>query len=257
MGEEMKDMHYIRELLEGGQRADGRKLDEFRNVELHVNPYDKPEGCAIVSIGESKVIAGVKMGIGEPFPDRPDEGVLMVNAELSPLASPDFETGPPSVESIELARVVDRGIRESGTLDLKKLCLIPKEQVWLVCVDIQIINHDGNLIDAAALASIAALHNARMPEYKDEIINYDKKTVKLPVKAKPVAVTVSKFGQSLLLDASLTEEKLVTAAMVVATNEEGHICALQKRGTEGFTEEEILRIWDIAAKKGKELRKLL
>ena len=172
----MKDMRYIRELLERGQRADGRALDEFRKVQLEIAPYEKPEGCAIATIGETRVMAGVKMEVGEPFADRPDEGVLMVNAEFSPLASPDFETGPPSVVSIELARVVDRGIRESGVVDLKKLCMIPKESVWIVCVDLQILNHDGNLIDAAALAAVAALLNAKIPEYKVCAVNIKKLT---------------------------------------------------------------------------------
>lgn len=253
----MKDMRYIRELLESGKRMDGRKLDELRKVDIRINPYEKPEGCAIVSIGNSKVMAGVKIDVGEPFSDRPEEGVLIVNAEFSPLASPDFEIGPPRIQSIELARVVDRGIRESETVDIKKLCITPGEKVWMVFVDLQIINHDGNLIDTAALAAIAALLNARMPGYKDGQVDYTKKTKKLLVKDKPVAVTVSKFGEHLLVDADATEEELIKTGLVITTDEKGNICALQKLGTEGLTEDEILKMWEISVKIGKELRKLL
>jgi exosome complex component RRP42 len=253
----MKDMRYIKELLEKGQRADGRKLDEFRKVEIETNPYEKPEGCAIVSIGKTKVMAGVKMDVGEPFSDRPDEGVLMVNAELSPLASPDFETGPPRVESIELARVVDRGIRESQVLDLKKLCITPGEKVWMVFIDLQIINHDGNLINAAGLAAISALMNTRMPEYKDDKVNYTKKSKKLPTKTEPVPVIVSKVGEHLLVDADVTEEELIKTALVVTTDDDGNICALQKLGTEGLGEDDVLKMWGMAVKKCEELRKLL
>jgi exosome complex component RRP42 len=73
-------------------------------------------------------MAGIKMDIGEPYPDEPDSGVMTTAAELIPMASPDFESGPPDEESIELARVVDRGIRESKIIDVDKLCVVPSEK---------------------------------------------------------------------------------------------------------------------------------
>ena len=155
--------NYINSLALTGKRMDGRKLDEFRKIEIETDVIHNAEGSARVKVGKSEVIAGIKMGTGEPFPDRADEGVLMTGAELSPLASAKFETGPPSEEAIELARVVDRGIRESHMIDLKKLCIKKGEKVWMVFVDMQIINHDGNLIDCASIAAVAALSNAKMP----------------------------------------------------------------------------------------------
>ena len=147
---------FVTRLAENGARADKRKLDEVRKVTIDTHPIEKAEGCALVTLGRTKVIAGVKLEVGTPFPDRPDEGVLMSNAEFSPISSPDFEPGPPSEESIELARVVDRGIRESGAIDVKKLCIKENEKVWMVNVDINILDNFGNLIDAAALAASAA-----------------------------------------------------------------------------------------------------
>ena len=35
----------------------------------------------------------------------------------------NFDIGRPGIEAIELARVIDRGIRESGFIDFKKLCI--------------------------------------------------------------------------------------------------------------------------------------
>ena len=102
-------------------------------------------------------MAGVKMSVGEPFRDVPDEGVLVVNTEFNPVASPEFDPGPPRAESIEVSRVTDRGIRESKCIELEKLCITAGEEVWVVNVDINVLDHDGNLIDAAALGAIAAL----------------------------------------------------------------------------------------------------
>lgn len=249
---------YITNLAAKGDRMDNRKEDEFREIDIELNPIANAEGSARVRLGKTEVIAGVKMGTGEPFNDKPDAGVLMTGAELSPLSSPDFETGPPNEDAIELARVVDRGIRESGMIDIKKLCIKKGEKVWMVFVDIQIINHDGNLIDASSLAAVAALLTAKMPKFDGENVEFGTKTSKkLPVTCKPVAVTLSKIGNKLLVDCTNEEEDARVARLTVTTKDNGNLCALQKGGSEPLTAEEINNAFDISIKKGKEIRKIL
>ncbi len=251
---------FIRKLASSDKRADGRRLDEFRKIEVTDRPVDKAEGSAMVKIGRTKVIAGVKLDIGEPFSDRPDEGVLMSNAEFSPISSPDFEPGPPSVESVELARVVDRGIRESGAIDVKNLCIKKGEKVWMVYVDINILDHFGNLIDAATLAAAAALNNAVFPGLdKEGNVDYvgPKSKKNLPVKYRPVSCTFWKVDGKLILDPTRDEERAATARLTVATRDDGNLCAIQKGGDEGFTTDEVVRAAEISVKTGKELRKLI
>lgn len=91
------------------KREDGRELDEYRDISIETDVISKAEGSARVKIGDTQVIVGIKPQIGAPFPDTPDLGVLMTNCEMLPMADPTFEPGPPSEDSIELARVVDRG----------------------------------------------------------------------------------------------------------------------------------------------------
>ena len=86
---------YLAKLAENGKRADGRKLDEFRNIEIETNIISKAEGSARAKIGNTQVVVGIKMDVGEPYPDSPESGVMSTAAELIPLASPDFEAGPP------------------------------------------------------------------------------------------------------------------------------------------------------------------
>ena len=117
----------------------------------------KAEGSALVKLGSSQVLVGVKMQPGEPFQDSPNRGVIITNAELVPLASPIFEPGPPNEVGIELARVVDRGVRESKAVDLEALCIVPGKQVWIIFIDVHILDDCGNILDAASLGAIAAL----------------------------------------------------------------------------------------------------
>ncbi|MFW9929929.1 MAG: hypothetical protein ACFFD1_11100, partial [Candidatus Thorarchaeota archaeon] len=104
-------------LLGKSQRLDKRDLLDYRNIKIQTNILKKAEGSAKVKLGKTLIYAGVKAELGTPFSDTPNEGVLIVNIELSPIASPYFESGPPTKESIELARVVDRTIRESKVID--------------------------------------------------------------------------------------------------------------------------------------------
>jgi exosome complex component RRP42 len=251
---------FVKRLAQKGERADARKFDETRKIVIEARPIDKAEGSALVSLGKTKVIAGIKLEIGTPFPDKSDEGVLMSNAEFSPISSPDFEPGPPRDDSVELARVVDRGVRESKALDMKKLCIKAGEKVWMVNIDINILDNFGNLIDASALAASAALKNAVFPQVsKDNKVDvYAEKTKKkLPLAFIPIACTSFKVGGKMLIDATRDEEEASTARLTITTRDDGSVCAIQKGGAEGLTTEEILWAIDTSIKRGKEIRKLI
>jgi len=249
--------HLIR-LFESNIRLDGRKFTDYRPVKVEVNVTNTAEGSARVTIGKTDVIAGVKVEVMEPYPDTPDEGSIMVGAELLPLSSPEFELGPPGQEAIELARVVDRGIRESKCLDFKKLCIKEGEKVWMIVMDICTINDAGNLLDASSLAAIAALRNMAFPEYKDDKIDYKKKTnKKLELKDIPLSVTVIKIGDKFLVDPDSDEEKAIDTRLTVASLSDGTLCALQKGGDYPLTSEDIAKMVDIGIEKGNELRKLV
>ena len=249
-------------LLEKGMREDGRGLLDYRKpvtVEYGVSPKSS-EGSARVKIGSTEVVAGVKMEMGEPFPDTPDEGALMGGVELIPLSNPEFEAGPPQIEAIELSRVIDRGIRESGVLDMKKLCITKGEKVWVVFIDIYPLNDAGNLFDACALAACAALKDVRFPHLDEKTftIDYKKKTEKkLPLKELPVGVTVLKIKHLFIVDPTIEEWGTLDARLSVFTLPDGKLCALQKGGDAALTQENIFQMIDIAREKAQTLRKVL
>jgi exosome complex component RRP42 len=250
----------IVELLASGKRSDGRGLTEYRDLNIEPGVIERAEGSARVRLGKTEVIVGVKISTGTPFADVPNKGVLTVNAELVPLASPDFEPGPPGENAVELARVVDRGIRESKAIDLEKLCVESGKLVFVVFIDVYVLNHDGNLIDASAIAALAALMNTKMFKYKVEDCAIVKKPgyTPLPMVDYPIAVTFAKIGNTLVMDTELDEEQVMDARLTITMNKDGHVCAMQKGGGSGyFTKEEILEAVKIASEKTAELRKLV
>ena len=184
----------------------------------------------------------------------------MVNVELRPFASPDFSSGPPGVDAIELARVTDRTLREAEAIELKKLCIENGESMWMVVIDIYPINDAGNLFDAAALAALAALKNTKLPRLEEgNKINYKEKTdKKLPMnKTNPVSCTIRKIGNKLIVDPSDEEEKFVDARLTVGITENGDLCSMQKGGNVPLNIKELEKCIDIAIKKTHDLRRAL
>ncbi|MBI3034001.1 exosome complex protein Rrp42 [Candidatus Woesearchaeota archaeon] len=250
---------HLLKFLEKGLRYDKRKLDEFREITVELGVSKNAEGSARVKLGDTEIIAGIKMSVEKPYPDTPDDGNLMVGAELSPMSSPDFESGPPGTQAVELARVVDRGIRESKAMDTKTLCIEKGERVWTTCIDLVTINADGNLIDAASLAALAALRDTKLPEYdeKEKKLDYKSRTnKKLPLKKTPIAITVYKIGPHYLIDPTAEEEELIDARLTVTTSD-GKLCAMQKGENSPLTIEDVDKMVSLAIHKAKELAKRL
>src|SRR5512139_249362 len=222
----------IGQAIDAGKRLDGRSLGNYREMKIEEGLIERAEGSARIRLGKTDVLVGVKIATGEPFPDTPNEGVLTVNAELVPLASAAFEPGPPDENSIELARIVDRGIRESKAIDTAKLVIEPGKKVFVVFVDVYVLNHDGNLIDASALAAVSALVNTKMPNYeiKEGEVKIKTGYSPLPLKSHPITVTMAKINDKLIVDPWIEEEQVMDARISMAINEEGNICAIQKGG---------------------------
>ena len=245
----------LRGLLAAGKRADNRGMHDYRAISVQHGVIPNAEGSALASIGKSQVMAGIKFGISVPFADKPDEGVLSTSADLLPIASHLFETGPPGEEAIELARVVDRGIRSAEIIDLKSF-FIEEGKALSIYVDLYVLDHDGNLIDCSALAAMAALKCARRPKVEEGKIVWGEYAGSLPLAGSVVACTFGKLGDRSFIDPTLDEEKGMDCRLTLATSG-SNICAGQKGGWGSFSEKDILEFADISLEKAKELESML
>jgi len=251
---------YIIDNLKKEERIDGRGLWDYRDIKIKPNAIASAEGSADVLLGDTRILTGLKYDIGTPFPDLPDEGVCTVMAELVPLASPLFERGPPNEQSIELARVVDRGIRHADCVQTKKLCIEEKKAVYILFVDMYVLNYSGNLIDAGGIGALASLINCHLPEGKwtDDGPEWTGKylTGKDLVNELPLALTYGKIENMIFADPSLPEELVCDGRITISVTED-KITSIQKSGTATFSFDEIKMLNEKSLEKGKELRKLL
>jgi exosome complex component RRP42 len=241
---------HVMELAKAGKRLDGRGLDELREVKVIPGYVTSADGSAFVQYGLTKIVCGVKLEPGTPFPDTPNAGVLTTNAEIVPLSSPDYEPGPPSAQAIELSRVVDRAIRAAEVIDLEKLCVTPSEKCWTCFVDIHVLDDCGNLIDAALLAAVAALKNAKLPSERFGL----GETKPLHIAHTPIEVTFVRLGDALIVDPTSEEEATCQGRLTIATDERGHICAMQKGRVGAFSPQDVLSLAERAEVHGNTLR---
>jgi len=240
----------IKEYLKQGKRFDGRKLEEFRDLVVETGISKNAEGSARVKLGNTEVLVGIKMDVTAPYPDSQDKGNLMVTSELMPLSSSRYESGPPTIESIELARIIDRAIRESKFIELEKLCIEKGEKVWNIMIDIYAINADGNLLDAAGIGAVIALKNSKIPKYdkKEEKVLFGEWTNdKIPTKKDTLlSITFHKVGDNFIVDPTIEEEDLSEARITIGSSN-GIISSIQK-GNEGVLEiEEFEKVLDSVA----------
>ena len=248
----------ILDLLKEDKRIDGRALDEQRPLSIETGVIPKANGSARIKLGNTQVITGVKIQPDKPFPDLGDKGILICTAEILPLADPRAEPGPPTEEVIELARVVDRGIRETEMIDLRQLVLKEGKSVIGLFIDSSVIDSDGNLFDACSYASVTAILSCTVPKYelKDDVpVLVEGVTSKPPLKTIPVSVTMARIGNYIVVDPTSEEEACMDARITITTNSEGNICALQKGGSDGFTVDQLVRCSEVALSVGTKIRK--
>ena len=244
----------IIELLKDSNRIDGRGQFENREIVVETDVSNKAEGSARVRLGNTEVIVGVKLQTQEPYSDHKDEGTLMVGMEINPSAGERYEPGPPKIDAIEIARVVDRGIRESGYIDFKKLCIKEGEVVWSVMIDIYAINDDGNLLDASAIGAVAALKMTKIPEYtEEEGVKYGNLTDNgLPLtENESLMMTFYKVGDQLLFDPIRDEEDASSARLTLAISKPGKdkiINSMQKGGLDSISIEHLNQVIEEAEK---------
>jgi len=261
MSDELKDivMSRIRKdvmlgTLAKGTRYDNRSFEEFRPIRVQKGALKSAEGSALACIGNTKVLASVKFDIATPFSDRPREGVLISNAELLCLASPSFESGPPDENSIEFARIVDRAVRSAECVDLKSF-FVSEGKVVSLFLDLYVLDHAGNFIDAGTLAATAALLDAKMPKIEDGKIIRGEYTGPLNPRELPISTTMVKVGGNWLVDPS-REEELVQDCRITISTTEKHVCTIQK-GKGSLTKQELFDCMDMSFKRGSEIRSML
>ncbi|ORY69845.1 ribosomal protein S5 domain 2-type protein [Pseudomassariella vexata] len=232
----LNEKAFVVEALKKDHRLDGRGLDQYRPLDLK---FGDQYGVTEITLGKTRILAKVSAEVTVPYADRPFEGIFTITTELSPMASPAFEVNRPTESEVLLSRLIEKTVRRSNALDTESLCLVAGQKCWSIRVDLHVLSHDGNLIDASCLAVVAALRHFRKP---DTSMEGETLTVYTPAEREPVplswlhspfCITFSFYGEEgeiTLLDATLLEEQLRVSSCTISLNKHGEICQVAKLG---------------------------
>eukprot|EP00752_Nemacystus_decipiens_P009980 g8900.t1 len=287
------DHEFTLRALRSGRRADGRRLGDMRLLRM-VFARAEGQASAEIQLGRTRVLGVVTGEVVPPFPDRPTEGFLLFNVDLGPMAAASVGDQRNSPLSVEIARIIETGVRDSQALDTEALCIIGGEKVWSLRCDVHILDHGGNLIDASALATMAALRHFRRPDVtidgsKVEVHHTDdKEPHPLALHHVPMCVTFAIFedagdismsrstggggrstskaggagksasvSQHTVVDPTEAEEEVMKGRISFALTAHQEICALHKNGGVAMSRETVLGCARLAASKVKEMHAVL
>uniref|UniRef100_H3CG73 Exosome complex component RRP45 n=1 Tax=Tetraodon nigroviridis TaxID=99883 RepID=H3CG73_TETNG len=256
------ERNFLLKAIEEKKRLDGRQTYDYRRIRVS---FGADYGCCFVELGETRVMAQVSCELVAPKESRPNEGILFFNIELSPLASPAFEAGRQSELSVNLNRQLERCLRNSKCIDTESLCVVSGEKVWQIRVDVHMLNHDGNLMDAASIAAITALCHFRRPDVGivgEEIKVFspeERDPIPLSIYHMPISVSFSFFQQGtyLLVDPCEREERVMDGLLMIAMNKHREICSIQSSGGIMLLKEQVMRCSKIASVKVSEITELV
>ncbi|XP_043726960.1 exosome complex component RRP45 [Cervus elaphus] len=256
------ERRFLLRAIEEKKRLDGRQTYDYRNIKIS---FGTDYGCCIVELGKTRVLGQVSCELVSPKLNRATEGILFFNLELSQMAAPAFEPGRQSDLLVKLNRLLERCLRNSKCIDTESLCVVAGEKVWQIRVDLHLLNHDGNIIDAASIAAIVALCHFRRPDVSvqgDEVTLYtleERDPVPLSIHHMPICVSFAFFQQGtyLLVDPSEREERVMDGLLVIAMNKHREICTIQSSGGIMLLKDQVLRCSKIAGVKVAEITELI
>ncbi|KAJ6531766.1 ribosomal protein S5 domain 2-type protein [Mycena capillaripes] len=224
---------YLERFVAENVRPDGRAFDAWRDVSVNVGSISTANGSALVRLGETTIVCGVKAEIAEPELDTPQEGFLVPNIDLPALCSPKFKPGPPSDE----AQVLSDRLNEvlASTISLSSLVIHPSKAVWVLYVDATCINYDGNVFDAALIAMVAALRNTTLPKATYNVENgltSCSRTVASPLQIlkTPISFSFGVFDATLLADPTAFEEPLLDTTISIVVDENSDLVSVVQLG---------------------------
>lgn len=246
------------ELIRSAIRTDGRSETQHRPLSISFGP---DYGCCLTTIGNSKVLTQISANIAEPRLTRPSEGIINIRVDLSLLGSANYDTSRGSEECVQLTRLLHKGIKDARCIDLESLCIISGEKVWHIQADVAVLNHEGNLIEAASISTLAALAHFRRPEVSVEdgkviVHSFDlREPIGFTVLHYPFLMKFAFFKEATIsfVDPSEDEERFCDGYLIIGANVFKDITLLHIAGKSLISKDQILKQCNYAIKRTRRL----
>ncbi|XP_008647516.1 exosome complex exonuclease RRP43 isoform X1 [Zea mays] len=272
-------------------RIDARRLREARPTTVALGAVSSAHGSALARLGDTAMLASVKLEVMSPPAEHPDEGSVAVEFHMPPICSPLVRPGRPTDVAPVISKALEDVLTSSGMLNLKDLCLITGKASWLAYLDIYCLNADGSLFDAALISAVAAfthlfrlvvklsallcspLQIMEIPlvsvgddgrlftvggndgKNKFELVNREKR--KLTLGAIPLSLTCALHKDEILADPTSEEESIIETYVTVVVDSSDRLVSLQKLGGAVTCMATIKECISLAKERRRSLREIL
>ena len=233
---------FMNKCVEQGLRIDGRKLNEYRDIKIDfgLNP-----GSVGVCLGKTRCYVTINCELSTPNYSKPNEGIIEYKATF-----PNY-LNKSQYDSHELTTIIEKGIKQSNAIDLESLCVLANEKVWIISVNICIIQMDGNIIDCANIGVISALKHHRRPDVQvigNQITVYsmlDRHPVPLSIHHIPICITLAHIQINnniyTIIDPNMKEELLSDGLTTYCMTKYKQLCSVNKIGGIPISIDEFLK----------------
>lgn len=265
---------FFQRFLDSGLRPDGRETTTWREASLGARAVTNADGSCLSKLGNTSVLAGVKLEVMVPEVELPDRGKLVVHVEMASTCSSETRPGKPSNKAQDVAADVVSAINACNAVDLQQMCIVEGQAAWVAYLDLYCLEDDGSVFDAALLAAMGALQLTELPavhlnkgmvtyaadEDAMEVGEGSFHTSRRRLKVKDLALssTVGFYQGHRLFDPTHEEELLLESSATVALNEAGKVVFFRvPGGTVELDEEDVLACIEAARRRYRELHALL
>ena len=226
-------------------RADGRKYDESRPVEITTGFIRFAEGSALIRCGDTVVLCNASVEDRVPPHVRP--GCGWVTAEYSMLPRANRERSRRDVDklklsgrSAEIQRLIGRSLR--AAVDMRRL----GERT--ITIDCDVLQGDGGTRTASVTGGFVALALACRKLMEEGVLR------EMPLTTQVAAVSAGIVDDVPLLDLCYEEDSSAMVDLNCVMTREGDLVELQGTGEgRAFTIQEQRQLVDLCAKGIREL----
>lgn len=152
--------------------------------------------------------------MAEPTTSSPDCGLFNLGIELSPSCNLKIDDRRLLEFGSQIAQQLQSFITNSKTLNMRELCIIPGKFCWNICVDLLVLQTDGDPIDGCSIATYVALNCTKIPKIEIflgesgkpedfEVIGDLGESLTLNAKDVPICISSSKVTSSCIVTSSL------------------------------------------------------
>lgn len=205
------------------------------------------------------MLAGVRLEVALPSSEAPDEGSIVISVEMTPLATPDYRPGrTPPITHVLQQRLANVLAGPGGVVRPSDLCIARGRAVWVLYLDIYVLNAAGSLLDAALLAALGALRDTRVPavrlteegnverQQQQQQQDQDKPLAgswaPLSLQGTALACSCGLYKGQLVTDPDHEEELLMDAHINVIVDERGDLRGVTRRSVLSWMNPRFVRV---------------